>query len=252
MTLEGTFKSATELVRNAGRAYVNAQYPDEFDYYMVSLELVDSKGDTQTMFTFPILPNSMQYPRVFLNTVGVTANGIHSVSRLGFNPFDITFSGDFGRSFKVLLQGHEFHAKAFVFDVKNFAHGGKSAAQIKKNIFDPSIKTGFGVCKVLQRLCEKAQELDAYGGLHSLYLYNAAIGENHLVKVQSFNLNQSQDRNMIWQYSLTLKAMIPLENITVNPDKTSTPVERLAASQIQNRVNRSLSKILDKIPFPVI
>jgi hypothetical protein len=252
MTLKGAYEESKALLSNLGKAAMAAQYPDEYEYYSITLELVDSKGDTQAMFTFPVMPNSMQYPRTFLNTVGVTANGIHSVSRLGFNPFDITFSGDFGRSFKLVLQGHEFHAKAFYYDVKTFATNGKTTAEIKKNIFDPAIKTGYGCVKLLQRMVEKAQEFDAHGGLHSLYLYNPSIGENHLVKVQSFNLTQAVDRNMIWQYSLTLKAMIPLENITVNPDKTSNVTERMAASQIQNRVNRSLAKILDKSPIPLV
>lgn len=61
----------------------------------------------------------------------------------------------------------------------------------------------------------KSNGVDKDGLPFRLYFYNMALGESYLVVVPPTGLvlNQSLQRNMIWEYSLTMTAIAPLEAV---------------------------------------
>lgn len=57
--LDSVVKTAKSTLKNLGRSMMAAQFPNDFEVYMCSLELADSKGNTIDVFTFPISPESI-------------------------------------------------------------------------------------------------------------------------------------------------------------------------------------------------
>src|SRR5690606_16820294 len=119
----GTISQAHELReialnRQSGKWLLTQNNPNEFDYYMVAIELLKSDLSTSKYFVFPINPNSMSYDNVLLTKINKTAGGISVLKNSQFNLKDITITGTFGKSFKVLI-GNTFQSLFSSFKVDN-------------------------------------------------------------------------------------------------------------------------------------
>ena len=200
------------LLLSVGKRVINAQFPDDFEFYMVALELIDSKENTIEYFIFPINPSGITEVKIPLVNIKKTAGGVTVMSTQTFVPTDITLTGNFGRKFKFLL-GRE---------LINFSAIKQSAKNILGNVFSDTIKTGYGCTKVLERIIMKSSQLDDFGKPHSLYLYNLGIGNNYLVKCTSLNLQQDLGSNMIWNYNVQFKSLIKAENVERKSTKSLT------------------------------
>ena len=142
-----------ELLLQSGRSTVNALFPEEFEAYIMTLELVDSQGKIADYFSFPVLPNDITKTEPELTNIKKSAGGVTSFTTNTFTPQDITINGNFGRAFKMLV-GRE---------VINFNAFGASVQSLSKTIenpFDIKIKTGFGCTKLLQSIVTKSNKLD--------------------------------------------------------------------------------------------
>jgi hypothetical protein len=112
--------------------------------------------------------------------------------------------GNFGRKFKFLVGSVGVDAAAFSFVNKKFQYNKNAGT------FSNQLKTGYGCLKVLERMCAMSNALDDFGNPYRLYFYNMALGNHYLVKVINFTPDMSMDSNMIWKYSLNMKAVAPI------------------------------------------
>lgn len=241
-------KKITELAIDIGKAGVNALFPNEFEYYAVTLELTDSQGNTIEYLTFPVSPESMSYDNTTMSNVKKSMSGVSALDNETFNPRRIEVTGTFGRKFKILLNN-----ELGDFDLQNYddtsAKGvfkttKANAMNIKEAVFNPKLKTGYGTLKILEAIVEKSKGFDKHNQSHKLYLYNPALGHNWLVKVDSINFSQDRtSSNMLWKYNMQLTAIAPLTKVnSIDVGKKSLPVST-GISVLQGGLNSLTSKI---------
>lgn len=231
-------------LKSLGRTALAAAFPRDFETYICSLELADSKDNTIDSFIFPIMPNNITKTELKRETILNTAGGITVLNSPIFTPQQINIRGDFGRNFKILISsktgasllGAAFSIPGGAYQLIDTT--GKSTTSIKSSDFDPSVKTGFGCIKILQSIISKSNGLDENGSPFRLYFYNLALGESYLVVIPPSGITYSQNmnRNMIWEYNLNMTAIAPLEAISKTKAKSST-VTICASSEIQKGVN---------------
>lgn len=238
MALKDTVSRHRNLLEQVGKYGLSVQFPDDFEVYIVALELINSSGETLKYFIFPIMPSTIDENINFTTSIKKTFGGISVLSSTTFTPNDITLSGNFGRRLQVLL------GKEYIPIIDGFK---KIVSQgISKIEFDTKVKTGYGCCKVLQSICEESKTLED-GNPKTLILHNLALGNSYIVKPQSLRFTQSQDTNMIWNYSLPLKAVAPL---SLAFSSKEVKIERLRlggtdwVQQDLSRVTSKLSKFL--------
>lgn len=194
------------LVASLGRAGLNALYPDEFEFYMISLELVNSDGNTEEFLSFPIMPSEIKYNKNFVNNNILTAGGVVSLTSSNFTPTITQFSGSFGRKFNLSFGMNNISSVAYHLSLRsgNLVSYG-SRTKIRTAIFSPIVKTGFGAVKLLEGICSKSDTLDSKGKPYILYTYNPAIGHNFISKIKSFTMRQSEEKNMVWEYDVIME-----------------------------------------------
>lgn len=238
MSLQSNERRFRDLSRTLGKRALNALYPDDFEIYIFAFEITNGDGETEDYFVFPIAPSSVSEPSNPIQSITKTAGGITVLSTTTFAPTTITLRGDFGRKLKFLVGA----------ELINFAAIGfkPSLAKLKKT-FSKSFKTGYGCLKELERIVSKSNSLDDKGQPYALYFYNLALGNNYLVKVTDFSPDMNQDKNMIWNYSLTMKSLSRIEDI-VKKDKRSLTASLSAASAIQGAVNNVGNAVRALIP----
>lgn len=229
-------------INQVGKAATNALFPKDFEYYLISLELVNSDGDTVDFFSFPIMPESITETKQEIKNVKKTAGGITTLDTSTFVPRNITLNGTFGRQFKVTLGSQFYNDVVFAginFSTKTGAFSKEDVTNpnitVPTNNFSTLIKTGYGCIKVLEAIVDKASALDNKNRPFFLYLYNQALGSNYLVEPISFNQTQSYDSNTLWYYNLNLKAVGRVEDIRTM-DIEDSITRNLAADQVTKQV----------------
>lgn len=210
-----------EDLRNAiGKSGANALFPREFEYYLISFELVNSRGFTEDFFTFPVTPSSIKEGLVYLTNIRKTNTGVTVTKTDSFVPRDISISGNFGRQFKAMVNRNLVSFTGIALTALNGGADGlvsnfksQSGAEIISSIFNREIKTGYGCLKVMETILRKSQERDPYGLPYRLLFYNPALGNNYIVEPVNFSQSQQMENNAIWDYNLDMKAVAPLEQI---------------------------------------
>ena len=142
---EGIVK--TGLVTESGKLAAHSLFPDDFEYYLMALELVDGSGIPTDRFVFPVMPNSINMSEEKITTIKKTASGITTFTNNGFTPKQISISGTFGRRFRLLI------GNKATFDEGDLL---SSVENIAGSVFVPNIKTGYGALKLLERIYEKS------------------------------------------------------------------------------------------------
>ena len=216
------------LATNVMRSTLATKFPNDFETYLMALELVDSSGNTVDSISFPVMPNHIQKNEVNRVNVKKSSNGIVVLSSNSKAPSEIIVRGDFGRGFKLMLQPQREAVEGYAFRGLSF----------NTPEYEVGVKTGYGAFKLLQSIISRCTELDNSGNPHRLILYNMALGEIYLV-VPSPNgvmFTQTQDRNMIWQYNITFIILGNLYDLSSSKKRDSS-VELMKASILQNGVN---------------
>ncbi len=260
----GPERRRKQLYQALGKAGAHALFPKDFEYYLVTLELVDSQDKQIDYLAFPVTPDKMNYTSQSAVNVQKTLGGVSSIDTGNFVPRMMDFSGSFGRKFKILLapssisssrgpgrfpkQGPPSTADNSRLQSQTY-YGGrmkKGKLTIEPNIFLPKIKTGYGTLKILERILENSKGLDEYEKPYKLYLYNPALGHSWLVTVKNFDFTQDVDSsNMIWKYNVSFHILAPLQNLIKRP-RTSliqvlkTSVLQQGASRLFNDTKRIL------------
>ena len=223
------------LLSSVGRAGVNTLFPNDFEYYACSLELVNSKGKIVDMLVFPVMPDSIVENKVSISNVKKTAYGVVSFFNPSFVPFDINISGSFGRKLRVLLG-----SGVAAFGGVNFKPSGAlSVAEYSPPIFNTRIKTGYGVIKILENIYKRSFQLDDSGLPHKLFFNNLALNSNYLIEFKNLSLSQNRATNMIWNYQASFRTLAPAYQIRKNTKMSTVALVGFSA------LNKELTKTVD-------
>lgn len=242
-TLPEAISRHSELLNSVGEATLHALFPSDFEFYMISFELVTSDNLTIDYFSFPVSPQNISVQEPQLTNVKKTSKGIVSLSTNTFVPKMITMKGDFGRRFKLLLRDRTVDFSAFKFSgvlKKENIQGNLNV--LRKAPFDPTVKSGYGCLKILQSILDKSTAVDDINRPFKLFFYNPIMGDNYLVEVIDFTSMMSMERNRIGSYSVQLKAIAPLENI-VNFNNTKSMIRNLTINNLQKGANTIVNSI---------
>lgn len=225
-------KKTKALGYNAAATLLSSLYPRDFEAYMIAFELCDSQGNSIDYMTFPIMPDDLSSDENMPVKVQSTFGGVSTVSANIYNPKNISLTGSFGRNFKVISRSA--NALGILTDIIrigksgqfNRTYGVKNIIPYLEPELSPIYKTGYGCCKVLQSLINRAYDVDKNGQTNKLYFYNMALGESYLVKPINFRLSQSMQNNAIWNYSLQLQSICPtyLEKSRNSLPKTTSAI----------------------------
>lgn len=197
------------LLQSLGRGFVNQVFPNDFEVYLMSFELVDSNNTTIEYFLFPVMPEEIVESKKTLTNIRKTSSGINSMFNPTFTPVTIKISGNFGRQFKLML-GSDIVSLTGVFG--SLVNKGKVVG-FKVPEFDLSVKTGYGATKKLQAILDKSFSLDDNGRPYKLLFYNYAFNSSYMVELESISFRQDMSTNMIWGYDIEMTALAPTEYI---------------------------------------
>ncbi len=226
------------LYSTVGKTALSALYPNEFETYMCALELVDANKKSLQYFIFPVNPQAMSLPQSNNTKITKTLGGVMVLSDPTYQLGTVTMNGTFGRSLKALIGRNYLSLGGSGYNFKNFKMS--DGFKLAKNTFSYDVKTGYGCCKILEGILQESLRLDEIGPRY-LYLYNLAFNQKHVVEVNDFSFRQSEDRNMIWDYSLTLTKVAPLEGFSSMNSRSNIELT------VDSLVQRNLSKITSLI-----
>ncbi len=204
-----------EITSQAGRAFLHSQFPDEFEYYMCGIEIVDANDSNNVLdfITFPILPENIRIDDNKIQNVTKTSNGVVVLENFSFVPKTISISGNFGRRFKLVSGSGETFPAVITSDKVTDVFENITNKSIQLPEFSISAKNGYGMTKVLEKIFKKSSSI-RNGAPVQMFFYCQAFNANYLV--QPINIQFSQNRsttNMIWEYSMTLKALAPADEL---------------------------------------
>lgn len=256
MSLLSAIQARADIETQFGKNVLNMKYPKEFELYIIALELTDENFNTLRYFVFPVNPSSLEESKPQLTNVKKTATGVTVLKNPTFVPTDISISGTFGRGFKVLLgSNYEDFVHSFQ-ETRDFSYGNSTTVTNKNSVkqglgelFDDRIKTGYGCIKILEEIIEESKKIGKDGQLRKLIFHNPALGNSYLVTASTLRLYQSEQTNMIWSYSLSLKSIAPLEALYNKQQLESISKQLNVTNYVQKRVNglvRTVSKVLAK------
>jgi hypothetical protein len=258
MGVQAAIAQRASLLNSIGRSGLNMKYPDEFELYVIALELTDENFITQQYFVFPINPSNIEETEPKLTNIRKTLGGITVLRNTTFVPTQISLSGSFGRNFKVLI-GEKYEDFIHGFFDKNIkVINQKTAWNGTKDLFDSRIKTGYGCIKILEDIIQQSTQLGSDGGMKRLIFHNPALGNSYLVEPGTLTFKMNEQTNMIWNYSLQLTSVAPLESIFSQEQIKSVAKELAVSGYIQKKVNKTINSLstlvgkgIDKIPLGV-
>lgn len=219
--LEEANQRISEFTANLGRAGLHYIFPNEFEHYAIAFEVLKANGKSVAYLNFPIMPDNMNIGISNAITVSNSSAGVETIINPSFIPFDFTATGTFGRSLRVVAQGESFLsggnfglrlAKEFfsskIKAIKDIVGGGTAK-------FSDTVKTGYGLCKVLEAMFALGSMVDESGSPYIMVMYNLSF--NHSYIVEPLTISFSQDvgqNNAFWRYQLAVKATAPTSVLT--------------------------------------
>lgn len=240
-----TVAKAKEYISTLGRAGLHVLFPNDFEYYAITLELTDSKGVTVDYLTFPVNPENIDFTDSTVTNVKKTLGGVTALDSTSFVPKQYTLSGTFGRGFKLLINNADSSPESST-SKGTFDLNVNDGIQVKTSVLSARLKTGYGAIKVLESMIKKSRALDDYNKPHRLYLYNPTLNHNFLVKVDPLTLLQDkQTSNMIWRYNLVFKVLYPIDQLQ-NPDGSS-----LIKNTLMSVLNKGANKLVKNINLSI-
>lgn len=215
---------------SVGKAAIHAAMPDDFEYYLCSLELVNHKDERKGFLSFSVMPEQISESYTPIQTMIKTHNAVVTLFNDSFAPVDINIAGTFGRKIRLLLNYKDpwIQTGGKQFLALNF---GKVAG------VEVGVKTGYGMTKVLQHILNASSKTEAESGKpYYLKFYNYALNTAYLVDVVNYTVNQSMGSNMIWNYQMTLRAVAPLSSFSNIGNKMKNLLPEVAANSVANGV----------------
>jgi hypothetical protein len=192
MSVESVRRKVTELAVTEGRVALHAKNPNDFEYYAMSLELVDSQFNTLKIMHFPVMPTAIAISRTSPLNIKKTGHAYFTQYTDAFQAYNLSIQGTFGRKFRLLI------------------HKEESDKRLKD--YDLNVKTGYGTTKLLEDMILQSQEVaesNTKGSTNHkfLILYNLTFNQQFIIEVMNFQFNQSMENNTMWNYSLDIRAL---------------------------------------------
>lgn len=240
MSILATKSSFRSKLAQLGRGTLHALFPNDFEFYSISLELVDSQGNTVDYFIWPINPKEIKEVQPEITNIRKTIGGVNVLKNSTFNPRTVLIRGNFGRDFVMLAGGQEFIFAGFGVSIRNGRFSVQKPDLLNNPIpqFSTFIKTGYGCVKLLESMKEKSRGLDEWKKPHSLYLYNPILGNNYQVEFKDFSPSQDeQNSNMLPTYNLTLVAVASLDSVFSRRANLNSGIKLTALSHLQKTAN---------------
>lgn len=176
-----------KLVAQGGRALLHSQFPDDFEFYACSFELINQLGKTDGLFHFPVMPFSMMVNGQPLISIKRTGGGHSSFFSQNFMPRQVSINGNFGRKFRILIG---------------------ALSKDDKTYFDLKYKTGYGALKQMEKIISQSTKIDDKTQMpYFLIFRNFSLNQHFIVEVTDFSFQQSMENNMIWNYTLNMKVV---------------------------------------------
>jgi len=233
MTQQDAAMMLTDAGLRMGQSALNMAFPHEFEVYLISLELCDWNDEMIDFLLFPVNPSSMTIMEPVSTNIIKTFGAVAVIKTDDFIPQTVSLSGSFGRGFKFLGGRGDISFYGITL--------GGEKEEISR-IFNNNIKTGFGVTKVMQRICEGSRQFDSDRTKpRKLYLHNNAFSESYWVEVRNVRFHQALDTNMIWNYELELDI---LQKVSYNRKKKDNS---LANNLIKNSLSKSGNDVFQYI-----
>lgn len=108
---------------------------------------------------------------------------------------------------------------------------------------DVLVKTGYGLTKMLQRMVEASTKLDDQGNPCILLFSNYALNTSYVVEVMQDSYSQSVENNMLWYYSLEMKAVAPASAIRNQAESNSKFLTTVASGAIAKGIGGILKDV---------
>lgn len=243
-TVNGALSAARGALVETGRAGLHATAPDDYEYYLCSFELFNSSLEKVGFISFVVMPNQIAENYTPIQTITKTHGGIVTVFNPSFNPFDISLSGTFGKKFRIvtdLKDPDPANKKKKTNMLLNLVMGNIS--NVTGGLM--GAKSGYGLTKVLQHILQESNRLDENEKPYILVFNNYAFNTHYVVNVMNFSFQQSYDQNMIWNYSIQLKA-VGLKPSAIDNGMAGF-LKYVAKSAISNGINNLVNKMTSQV-----
>ena len=231
-----------DLIINTGRAAGHAMLPDEIEFYLCSLELFDSDRKQCGFMSFVVMPSQIAETHTPLQTVTKTHRGFVTTFSDSFAPVDISLAGNFGRKIRLVADlkdpndGNSFFKGITSLNLSvGFLHSGIS------------LKSGYGMIKVLQHLLEYSNKTDKNGKPYYLVFSNYAFNCRYVVEVTNFSFSQNVGNNMIWDYNLQMRAVADYKTLLKKWTKLGDAamfLKTVAANSIASSMTKIISAMI--------
>ena len=196
--LNGTTEQLMNAIVTVGKSAVHTIIPDEYEYYLCSLELYDSMRTKVGYISFVVMPDQISENHSPIQNIIKTQGGIVTVINPTFAPIDISIAGTFGRKWRLVSNYKDPTKNKSGFMSLNFG---------KMLNMSLEVKSGYGLTKVLEKILNESIGLDSLGKPYTLVFNNYAFNTSYVVNVINFNFSQSIEQNMMWTYAVSLRAV---------------------------------------------
>ena len=231
-------ENVISVVDTLGRAALHAMAPDNFEYYMCSLELLDSSKSTKGFMTFAVMPNNILETKTEIATINKTNRGIVTTFNSSFVPRDISIQGTFGRKLRLIIG-----AKEPSNGDKTWFGNLMSSGNLGFNMMGGGVlvKTGYGLTKMLKKIVDTAYTLDENGKPHTLIWTNYVLNTSYVVEILQSSYSQTYENNMLWYYNLEMKAVAPAS--AIKTENFGGFMKGVAANSIGNAIKNLLGDV---------
>lgn len=235
-TVDAVYENVKNVAANIGQAALHSLAPDDFEYYLCSLELLDSTGNTKGFMFFTVMPNNITESKIQIASITKTNKGISTLFNSTFVPRDISIQGTFGRKIRLLVGIKE---PQNVSKIPFFS--GNLGLNVEGNSV---IKTGYGLVKMMKSIIDESFKVDKNGNACILIFNNYAFNTHYVVEVMQSAFSQNIENNMLWYYNLEMKAVAPASAVKMqNQDGDKRYFERVAANAIAKGIGDILNNI---------
>lgn len=220
-------QQAGNIAGDTIEAVLHTNYPDNFEYYLMALEVRDEAAVNveqriKRSLIFPTNPERIIMIQRKLSKMTKTFRGVIVNELDTFVPMPINLSGTFGRKLRILYGSKVGEDLTSTF-------GSKLA----------NVSTGFGTIKLLEEIFALSKETNENGVPYRVVFYNLPFSSAYIVKLDEIRFSQSIDKNRLWMYDLQMTAVSPLGDEGYNSEDER--VQQLLQDKIiGNAVNRTI------------
>lgn len=222
---------------SVGKAALHCVMPNDIELYLCALELVDCKNTRMGYLSFSVMPEQISESFTPIQTMIKTHSGVVTTFNSSFSPIDIQIAGTFGRKFRLLLNYVDPDTqikKGFMSQVSGgdfFSLNMGSIAGV-----NVGVKSGYGMTKILEHLMKRSTDVDYNGKPYYLKFFNYSLNTSYIVDVINFTTSQSLANNCMWNYTMSLRAVAPLYNVSVK-NRLKDVLPQVASNSIGNGIN---------------